>query len=420
MPIQQYDIVIVGAGLTGSSLAGALAAVTDKRIAVLERSLPQAITSPNSESRPISLSYGSQQALASMGWWDRLSAQAAPIRSVCVSQVGRLGIVDFKAGQFGLPALGYAIPYDYLHQALYEATAGHPQVDFIQIQGIESIDSQSGSTHLSLQKQGVRETIQTKLLVAADGANSDCCQLLNISSQAKDSGSVALSGELQLASAHKGKALQRFSKEGIIAILPLADPHRVRFVLSLTAEQKEATQLWGKKRWLAFWKESLRGHLMVEACKKSAEFPLQTQLAAEVVRPGVVILGNAAHTIYPLAAQGFNLTLRDVAALVELLVDAMNDGPVDWAGQETLSAYAQWREKDARQLKCFTEFLQGAFNVQIPGFDHVRGLGLMALDMLPGGKQRMGRWLLGLGGKVPKLMRGVLPTQYSQPEVEHA
>jgi 2-octaprenyl-6-methoxyphenol hydroxylase len=189
--------------------------------------------------------------------------------------------------------------------------------------------------------------------------------------------------------------------------------------LSLTAQQKEAMSFWSKSRWLAFWRKSLRGRLLIESQTITGEFPLRAQMAAEVVRPGVVLLGNAAHTIYPLAAQGFNLTWRDVAALVELLVAAMNDSPVDWAGQNVLAAYADWREKDAQQLKRFTHYLQSLFQLKFPGLDHVRGLGLMALDGLPIGKKQLGRWLMGLGGKVPKLARGVLPAQYLQEE-DHA
>jgi 2-octaprenyl-6-methoxyphenol hydroxylase len=418
--VQAYDVIVVGAGLAGSSLAGALADVSDKRIAVLERSLPQAITSPNPESRPISLSYGSQQALATLGWWEGLQAHAAPIKAVQVSQRGRMGVVDFKAADFKVPALGYVVPYDYLHQQLYQATAGSAQVDFIQVAGIDAIANQAGGTTLTVQTQDESKELHTQLLIVADGANSDCCQLLGIAAEKKAQGSVALSGELALGGPHHGKALQRFTDQGVIAILPLADPQRVRFVLSATTEQQSVMSAWGRTRWLRFWQESLRGYLLVESAKITAEFPLQTQMAVEVVRPGVVIMGNAAHTVYPLAAQGFNLTWRDVAALIELLVEAMSDSPSDWVGLHVLRRYADWREKDARQLKRFTSGLQSLFQLRLPLLDHLRGLGLMALDALPVGKSNLGRWLMGLGGKVPKLMRGVLPEQHlSGEEVRH-
>ena len=417
---QHYDVIVVGAGLAGSSLAGALVTISNKRIAVLERSIPQAITHLNPQSRPISLSYGSQQVLATLGWWENLSAHAIPINTVNVSQVGRMGVVDFKANDFHIPALGYVIPYDYLHQQLYEVTAGSNQVDFIQIESIDAIANQSGSSTLSVRRDNQVKNLSAQLLLVADGAHSDCRKLLGIDSVAEDEGFVAIAGELHLTTPHAGKALQRFSDKGVIAILPLSDPHRVQFVLSVTETQKETMKFWGKSRWLAFWQESLRGYLLVESQKITTEFKLETQMAMEVIRPGVVLLGNAAHTIYPLAAQGFNLTLRDVAALIELLVSAMNEFPTDWASPKILRAYADWREKDARQLKRFTQLLQSLFHLKIPGLDHLRGLGLMALDGLPGGKKYLGRWLLGLGGKVPKLARGVLPVQYKiDQEVPH-
>ena len=412
MAVQEYDIAVVGAGLAGSSLAGALAAVSNKRVVVLERHIPQAISDPSPESRPISLSYGSQQALATLGWWDALSEYVTPIQSVEVSQMGRMGVVNFSAADFEVPALGYVVPYDYLHQQLYQATADNKQVTFLSVDGIDRIEYQGGQTQLQFQQNGDSATLQARLVIAADGTRSDCRQLLGIESESADRGSVALSGELQLTSSHQGQALQRFSELGVIAILPLADPKRVRFVLSVSAQQKEKVSSWGKRRWLRFWQRALRGRLMVESQKLTGEFPLSTQMAKEVQRPGVVLLGNAAHTIYPLAAQGFNLTWRDVAALVELLVDAMNDAPSEWASGGVLNAYAQWRDKDARQLKCFTDAMQNLFQIKIPLLDHLRGLSLMALDSLPGGKAELGRWLMGVGGKVPKLMRGVLPVQH--------
>ncbi len=416
---EQYDVVVVGAGLAGSSLAGALAALSDKRIAVLERAIPQAIINPSPDSRPISLSYGSQQVLKTLGWWGSLSAYAAPIQGVHVSQVGHMGIVDFKATDFHIPALGYAIPYDYLHQKLYEVTAGSHQVSFIQVESIDWITNQSGCTKVGMHCSGQQKELCTQLLLVADGSYSDCRRLVGIDSVLQDNGLIAISGELSLLSPHAGKALQRFSDKGVIAILPLADPNRVQFVLSLTEAQKEGMHFWGASRWLAFWRESLRGYLTVESQKITAEFKLQTQMATEVIRPGVILLGHAAHTIYPLAAQGFNLTLRDVAALVEVLVSAMNDSPTDWAGPKTLRAYADWREKEAWQLKRFTQVLQSLFQLNVPGLGHLRGLGLMALDGLSGGKKNLGRWLLGLGGKVPKLARGVLPVQYKNEKRNH-
>jgi 2-octaprenyl-6-methoxyphenol hydroxylase len=404
---EYYDIVVVGAGLAGSSLAGALALLSDKKIAVLERSLPQAITDPSPDSRPISLNYGSQQALATLGWWGRLAPQATAIRAVQVSQQGRLGVVDFKADDFHLPALGYVIPYDYLHQQLYEVTAGSSQVDFIQVSAIESVENQTGRTTITLQSGQGTQQLCAQLLVVADGAQSDCCDLLGIRVNRESSGKVALSGELKLSSVHHNRALQRFCKQGVIAVLPLSDPYRARFVLTLEAEHHNTMQTFGRSRWLQFWQDALRGYLLVESVKWSGELSLQIHMAQEIVRPGVVIIGNAAHTLYPLAAQGFNLTFRDVAALVELLIDAMIGSPTDWASASVLQNYANWRDKDARQLNRFTSGLQSLFELRLPGLGHLRGLGLIGLDMMPGGKKALCSWLMGLGGKVPKLMRGV-------------
>ena len=172
-----------------------------------------------------------------------------------------------------------------------------------------------------------------------------------------------------------------------------------------------------------WWQQVLRGRLVVLEHSLGQRFPLSTQMADVSVAPCVVLLGNAAHTIYPLAAQGFNLTLRDIAALCELLVQAIGDSPQNWASTPVLQQYAQWRDGDARALQHLTQGLDKAFSLHLPGLDHMRGIGMLALDMLPGSKAALGRFLLGLGGRVPKLARGVLPqilTAQTEPEATHA
>lgn len=404
---QRYDVVVVGAGLAGSALVSLLAATTDWRIAVLEKNLPEAVQNPDPASRPISLAHASQQIFSAMGWWDALQDVSAPIKRVEVSQMGRMGVVNFQPGDFDLSALGYVVPYDFLQQALYQVMSSSAKVSYISSQEINSIAESSGTVTIDFSSGGCARQISTGLLVAADGAGSSCRSCLGIKANVDDRGAKAYTGELVLTRSHHQAAYQRFSNDGALAVLPLADERRARCVLSVTAEQAARQAKWSSARWLDFWRGQMRGRLGIDAVVMGQAYPLQTVSVHEVVRPGVVLLGNAAHTIYPLAAQGFNLALRDAAALVETLLDARACNPEDWASQATLASYAQWRQNDASEIQRITRWLADGFNLAWPGVDHLRGLALAALDALPWGKWRLGRQLLGLGGRVPKLARGV-------------
>lgn len=403
-------IIVVGAGLAGSSVAGLLAQLTNKKILLLERSLPTAITDPSQNSRPISISYATHAALSTMGWWDQIEPYATPIERVEVSQMGHLGSVQFDAQSLGVPNLGYSVPYDYLHQTLYEATCSNKQVSFLQSDHITDIHAQPDGVRVTYQKGTEDNIIDGRLLIAADGTHSDCRAKLGIPHRGGDKGNIAITGELTLSAPHHNHAYQRFTDVGIVAVLPLSQQKSARFVLSLSADQARETEKWGGKQWFTFFHHAFRGRLLITAVNRSGEFPIQTQLATHCIEPGVVLFGNAAHTMFPLAAQGFNLTMRDGAALSELLCQSIQSDSEHYANPGVLKEYAAWREKEAVQLASFTQGVEKLFSSPFKTVGHARGLGLLSVDACSMMKATLGRWLLGLGGRVPQLSLGILPS----------
>lgn len=411
-------IIVIGAGLAGSSIAGLLAHLTNKKIVILERSLPAAITDPSPNSRPISMSYATQAILETVGWWEKIRTFATPIESVEVSQAGHLGSIQFDAASLKVPNLGYSVPYDYLHQALYEATCANEQVHFLQSDSITDINSKPDGISIAYTKGREACQVAGHLLIAADGTQSDSRTKLAISHQGEDTGNRAITGELTLAAPHENRAYQRFTQLGIVAVLPLPQQKRARFVLSLSAEQAQSTEQWRDRRWLDFFQKTFRGRLLITETKRGGSFPIQTQLATQSTAPHTILFGNAAHTLFPLAAQGFNLTMRDGAALVELLCQSIQANPNDYANASVLNEYATWREKEAAELASFTQGLDRLFSNPIKTIAHGRSLGLLSVDACSMMKASLGRKLLGLGGRVPELSLGILPVM--QKEYSHA
>jgi 2-octaprenyl-6-methoxyphenol hydroxylase len=400
------DIVMIGAGLVG---AGFLAALrnSDFRITVLETHVP-GLTEGAADSRPLSLTCSSQRILDTLGLWTALADSAAPMMTVHVSEQSRFGVLRFSAAEAGVPALGYVVSSDSLQTALYEQAAQNPRVRFVPIQQLTGIEHRPENHHqVSAQTINGEKIFTAELIVAADGAHSTTRELAGIKAREQASGEFALTLELELSQPHQQTAYERFTREGVIALLPLRDPHRCRAVWILTgdtlAQVQAASDAQLAQSLRAAMNERLGDWRIVSRGKA---FPLETVMAQEQIRPGLALLGNAAHTLYPLAAQGFNLGLRDAATLAQVLVDARQNHQA--IGDESvLQRYVDWRLSDQRWISGLTSGVSQLFGCHLPGLGLLRGAGLLAADLLPPLKRRLAQRLMGLAGKAPKLARGI-------------
>lgn len=403
---ENFDIVIAGAGLAATSLIVALSQVGFS-IAVLETHLPE-LPKPSLDSRPLSLTYGSKKILETLGIWQGLTEHAEAIQTVHVSQAKHFGVLRFRAAEEGVPALGYVVSFDELQNLLYQRAANTPAVQFIPIEKITGIQYQAGKTAITVQTINGEKIFHAQLFAAADGTHSPSRDLLGIPALEKTSEDVALTALLELTEPHQHCAYERFTEHGIIAILPLRNLQRCRIVWSLPKEFAETVAEWSDQKLAEYLQNAMHGRLGDwRLLERGKVFPLQTVQAAEQVAPGAVLLGNAAHTLYPIAAQGFNLGLRDNAILAEMLVESHRQGQL--LGEITvLKHYAAARRADQRWISGFTGAVGQFFDLHIPGLAAIRAAGLLATDLFPPLKRRLARRLMGLAGKVPKLSLGIL------------
>lgn len=406
MNLEQYDVILIGAGLVGASLVVALQN-QGLKVAVLETHLPDVTANPKKDTRPLSLSYSSSMILQTLNIWPELEKFACPIKSVHVSDAGALGAIHFSAREQHVSALGYVVPFGDLQHALYQRAAEQPNVDFIAITQLMAIRcEETGATVTVNAANGERE-ITASLVVAADGTHSTSRDLLKIPTERSDRGDVALAAEIYLNGEHEYAAFERFTREGTLALLPLFNRHRCRLVWSMHKDMARDVAQWGDEKFKEYIENSFAGRIpAIEKINRGGQFPLQTIIAKEQIRPGFVLLGNAAHTLYPVAAQGFNLGLRDVAVLAETLVNARSQ--LESIGDlSVLQAYVEWRVSDQERVAGLTDSISHLFGLQIPLLKPARGLGLLATDLILPIKKRLAKRLMGLGGRLPKLARGI-------------
>ncbi|OGO95692.1 MAG: hypothetical protein A3F41_03660 [Coxiella sp. RIFCSPHIGHO2_12_FULL_44_14] len=407
---KDYDIIVIGAGLVGVSLVVALQN-QGLRIALLENHIPIA-SPPSFDIRPLSLSYGSVLLLRTMGIWEGLESLACPIETVHVSQQGALGALHFRASEHGVPALGYVVPLGELQRVLYQRAASQTSVDIIPLQTITSVHTVAQTVHVDISTVTETRTLQANLCIAADGTDSTVRQLLTIGTVQRNPSETALTAELHFSKSLPYCAYERLTREGVWALLPLKNPQRCRLVWSAPQEKIEAAMHWDEETLRVHVQQIFAGYLPpLQTLQRGAVYPVRSVHATELGRPGIILLGNAAHTLYPLLAQGFNLGLRDAVFLAEKIMQAR--AAVRSLGDEQLlHEYEAARRVDQRWMRGLTLGMHGVSEWQWPFLNRGWGLGLLAIDGLWPVKKRLAARLMGLRGRQP-LLKGV-PNFYSQ------
>jgi 2-octaprenyl-6-methoxyphenol hydroxylase len=384
------DITIIGAGLVGKSLALALAPL-GYEITLLENQLENSRPNP-AQDRPLSLSYASVQILKTLEIWPALAESSTPILEVHVSEQGRLGRMCFTANEMDVSALGYVVSFTKLQEILFEKISQARNIALIEVDNINSISQNDDYVTVNYSNQ----TLHTTLLLGADGALSDTRRLLNIPVTEKTSDSLALIGHIQVENPHQFRAYERFTKMGTIALLPLFSQNQYRFVWTLP--EKKAMQL-NSDDMRHTISNSFLNRIDITNFALENKFPLKTILANQMAQGRAAILGNAAHTFHPIAAQGFNLSLWEVAVLAEL-IDAKNI-PLS---PQILQDFAQAIAPNQKRVLDLTQHISTLF--ELPFLGHFRSLGLLGTELVSPLKKRIAHQLMGLSGKVPRLVLG--------------
>lgn len=399
------DVLIVGGGLVGASLACALGR-SRLRVALVEPVPVEAEQQPSYDDRTTALAPSSQRIFQALGLWPELRAEATPIRAVHVSERGGFGFTRLRAADERLEALGYVIPNRCLGQVLPVRAAAQPNVDVFCPARAEAIVTESGAIAVQLAGEAGGRTLRTRLLVAADGARSHMRELLGIGTEVHDYEQTAVIANLTPERDHAGCAYERFTAEGPMALLPLSGG-RCALIWSVPRAQAEDVLALSDQAFLDAVQERFGYRLgrLLKAGRRSA-FPLAMTTAQAFTAHRAVVIGNAAHSLHPVAGQGFNLSLRDVAALAELLHEAGQTG-ADPGASALLARYELARQADYRRVGGFTHFLVQLFSNRVPGLVGARNAGLLALDLLPPGKHGFLRYAMGRAGPLPRLARGL-------------
>jgi 2-octaprenyl-6-methoxyphenol hydroxylase len=400
-----YDVLIVGGGLVGASLALALGR-SSVNVALVESNPLPSPERPSADTRPLALALGSRQILQGIGLWSGLVDQVTPIREVHVSDRGHFGCTRISAREQRADALGYVTEARNLANLVAIQLIGHSAVEVSSPGSLEALSLDNGAARIRLRLRERAKVVHARLVVAADGARSTVREMLGIGQSSYDYGQVALTASVQTSVYHRNRAFERFTERGVVALLPM-EGSKCGLVWSLAPEQADALVAAAEADFLSVLQEQFGSRLgRFEQVHNRRCYPLRLLLSGEQVRPRLVLVGNAARTLHPVAGQGFNLGLRDVAQLAELVADAVRGGR-DPGSVEVLSQYAHLRRCDQGAVTHFTDKLVRLFSLRFAPVVAARCCGLLALDLIPPIKRELGRQAMGLAGRQTRLARGL-------------
>jgi 2-octaprenyl-6-methoxyphenol hydroxylase len=400
--MRDVDVAIVGGGMVGASFALALRA-TKLRVLLIESVPPDSAAQPSFDERTTALGNGSRQIFESLGVWQAMSAEAAAIRSIHVSDAGRFGVARLDAREQGVPAFGYVVPNRTIGRVLWQALRQASNVTLAVPAQVRSATLREEAVLLDVAGEGGDESIRCSVAVAADGAGSVLRASAGIDASIEDYEQVAIVVNAATEKPNTGEAFERFTPSGPLAVLPIAGggytvvwavrPDRASELMRLDEARFAAELLasfgWRAGRWVKIGKRNT--------------YPLALSRASDTVSGRVVLIGNAAQALHPVAGQGFNLGLRDAATLAEMLAAAS----VSPDFGELLGRFAAWRAEDRQGVTRFTDGLVRLFGSDLPGLGLVRNFGLLLFDLSPAAKRALSRVSWGFAGRMPRLARGL-------------
>mgnify|MGYP001820959141 CR=1 FL=1 len=403
--MQQYDIVIVGGGMVGTSLACALSG-RDLRIAMVESVRPAVRSEAGYDDRAIALAYGSKRIFSGLQLWERLAPEATAIHQIHISDRGHFGMAHMDRTDEGLPAIGYVVPARVIGQVLDEAVTRLGNVESWCPATVTAVRCSADNVQLDLAGVSVPATLGARLIVAADGADSLMREQFGIGHIERDYDQTAIVTNITPQLPHNNIAYERFTETGPMALLPMSD-QRCAVVWTVASDQADAVMALNEADFLAQLQERFGYRLgRLEKAGRRQAWPLRLVQARDSVRERLALVGNAVHTLHPVAGQGFNLGVRDVAVLAEVLVDALQAGE-DPGSLAVLNRYGEWRHRDHRNVMVFTDGLARLFTLPLPALGMARSAGMLALDLLPPAKRWLTRMTMGRSGRTPKLARGL-------------
>ena len=337
-----FDIIIIGGGAVGAALACALSS-SSLKIAVIEAVSEKADIQPSYDDRGISISLSSKNIFDNLGLWQNISPHANPVKNIHVSDRHHFGFVRLDAASMGVSALGYIVLARELGKVFMRCIEASDNIDLLCPASVTDVEISDSMVSVRVNADGAEKTITSRLLIAADGTESRTRTMLGIETSVKDYEQVAIVSNVIPERSHNDTAYERFTESGPVALLPYTQ-QRCVLVFTVAAGDADKYLQLDEQRFLNILLQRFGRRLgKFSKLGQRKSYPLKMLQVEEQVKHRAVVLGNAAHAVHPNGAQGFNLGLRDAAALAEKLIEAQEKN-LDIGEYTLLSSYLESRK----------------------------------------------------------------------------
>jgi 2-octaprenyl-6-methoxyphenol hydroxylase len=401
------DILIIGGGLVGSSLAIALDGA-GLRVTLVEAAPPRVDLQPSYDERNLALARATVNALQALGVWPHAAARSAPIRRIHVSRQGEFGAARFDAARHGVDAFGAVLPARELGNALLMRLDSCRALTRLAPAQLTAVHAASDAIEVQLNTPEGARRVRTRLLVGADGTGSFVRSAFGIETESVDYAQTAFVTTVMAQRDLEGCAYERFTATGPVAVLPLGE-RRAGVVLTVPGADAERIGTLDDAGFVELLHRRFGYRLgRLSRPGRRVSYPLKRVQAMRTTAPRAVLVGNAAQTLHPIGAQGFNLGLRDALTLAELLIEAAANA-ADPGAAELLAAHVERRREDRSGTAAMSDTLARWTANEAPPLKLLRSLGLIALDRIAPLQAALVRRGMGFRGHVPRLALGQRP-----------
>ncbi|MGD8115876.1 MULTISPECIES: FAD-dependent 2-octaprenylphenol hydroxylase [unclassified Vibrio] len=398
--MQSVDIAIVGGGMVGLALAAAFKD-TELRIAVIESREPESELGELPDVRVSALSRSSETILRNLGAWQGIvQRRAAPYRAMEVWEQDSFARIEFEAQQLAQPDLGHIVENRVIQLALLDQVKQQSNVTLFMPAKCASMAIGESEAWINLDSG---QSLTAKLVVGADGANSWVRKQQDIPLTHWDYGHSAIVANVRTQESHQSVARQTFTPQGPVAFLPLGEDNLSSIVWSTEPNRAERLLGMSANEFSKVLTAEFDNRLgLCEVLGERFAFPLKMRYARDFVTERVALVGDAAHTIHPLAGQGVNLGLLDAASLAQQVLEMWQQGE-DFGTKRNLRGYERWRKAEAAKMIAAMQGFKDLFEGNNPAKKLLRGIGMKLAGQLPGAKDEIMKRALGLKGDLPKL-----------------
>lgn len=418
--MKKFDIIIAGGGMVGATAALALSQLPLK-IAIVEPFKPALNASPSFDQRAVALSASSVAIFKSLKLWPKIQSLGCAITDIHISDQGHFGFTRLHASDYNMNALGQVIPLDQTGPILWQAMQTTKNIEIFCPANITSIDtnmdtcvntspdkSQANRIGVGLTDSDQnQQQISATLLLAADGTFSSIARMASIETKRCAYNQHAVIANISTELAHNHRAFERFTQHGPLALLPLTR-NRMSLVWCQSEHNLARVMAYDDEKFIQMLQKEF-GYRLGQITKvgQRSEYPLSLHIPERVFNGRVLLLGNSAHTLHPIAGQGFNLGLRDIATLYDEIKRALNNQSGDIGSQSFLESYQSKRRADWDRTIKTTDLLVKLFSQEFLPVVIARNKALSMIDKLPFIKQKLAMAAMGFSGESANLTRGI-------------